>query len=228
MKTALNRATYGVLCITPDNCSNPWVLFEAGAIGARVGNLVCPLVFGMEIDALRYPIRRYQAKPLDKGGVWEMLVAIHGSIDQKLLDAGRLERSFAAHWPAFEKAISMVTTETQAPPVSEPTPEDLLSELLQGVKSIRNSLEQGGFVPLQTIVDVAGDLREEKRTQLIEELFKPVSSEALQFWRLPLRASYGRRSATGASSVGGLTLPPSHTSAPSAPERLSQPSGGRG
>ena len=44
----LSDARVGVLCITPENQSSPWLLFEAGALSKTLDQtFVCPLLFDM-------------------------------------------------------------------------------------------------------------------------------------------------------------------------------------
>src|SRR6266404_1604418 len=47
--TQLERASFGVICLTPENLNAPWLLFEAGAISKKMTDKahVCPYLLGM-------------------------------------------------------------------------------------------------------------------------------------------------------------------------------------
>src|SRR4051794_5290434 len=51
--THLKTADYGLLCVTPENAEEPWVLFEAGALALRTSErLACPYLLDMVPAAL--------------------------------------------------------------------------------------------------------------------------------------------------------------------------------
>src|SRR5215472_19191834 len=44
----LEKANFAILCLTPENLSSPWLLFEAGALSKRSEALVCTYLLGLE------------------------------------------------------------------------------------------------------------------------------------------------------------------------------------
>lgn len=149
----LKVATFGVLCLTPDNIDRPWVLYEAGAIGEKVGgSRVCPMIYGMSVDALRYPLKRFQAKPLTQPGVWDLVRAIHQSTDPPLLTEAQLRVSFDAHWPAFELAIRGVETTVPAP--EPPDTAEVMRGIAQDLRLIKQAVETFGAIPVQRVFEL--------------------------------------------------------------------------
>src|SRR5262245_48446644 len=56
----LRKATVGILCLVPENVTNPWVMFEAGAMfGALDEPRVCPYLFDMELTELALPLGQF-------------------------------------------------------------------------------------------------------------------------------------------------------------------------
>src|SRR2546423_15611549 len=51
---ALKEASYGVLCITADNMTNPWIIYEASAMHNN-GIDVCPYVIDLNIQRGKLP-----------------------------------------------------------------------------------------------------------------------------------------------------------------------------
>jgi len=42
----LEAASFGILCLTPDNLNSAWLLFEAGALTKHAEGRACCLLFG--------------------------------------------------------------------------------------------------------------------------------------------------------------------------------------
>jgi hypothetical protein len=64
----LDNASFGILCITRGNMTEPWINFEAGALSkALAGRRVSPFMFGLEPRAL-WSTLAVSGDPLRKGG----------------------------------------------------------------------------------------------------------------------------------------------------------------
>src|SRR5687768_15972028 len=63
IETHLRKATFGVLCVTPENLLSPWLNYEAGAIGHQVNERrrVCPLLLELLPNDVSRPIGRFQS-----------------------------------------------------------------------------------------------------------------------------------------------------------------------
>ena len=55
----LREAKYAVICLTSDNLTEPWILFEAGALWkAFEGTRVCPYLFRVTEATVTYPLAK--------------------------------------------------------------------------------------------------------------------------------------------------------------------------
>jgi len=61
---AIDNSVAGIICLTKENYTKPWVLFESGAL-SRVG-LVCPIVFDMKKEEIKSPLNIFQASEFNK------------------------------------------------------------------------------------------------------------------------------------------------------------------
>lgn len=67
LATQLDESRFGILCVTQDNQSAPWLNFEAGAIAKQLGlNRVVPLAIDLRLAELRPPLGQFQAKEMTK------------------------------------------------------------------------------------------------------------------------------------------------------------------
>ncbi len=102
--TNLNEARFGIICVTPENLSAPWLFFESGALTSHMGQprLVCPLILGMDKSQLGTPLGLFHARSAtDKEDFLELLRDINANSDGKKLDEDVLESVFEKFWGEF-------------------------------------------------------------------------------------------------------------------------------
>lgn len=71
LQQKLQSAQLGILCLTPENLSSPWLLFEAGAIARTLEKKrVCPYLLGLSPEGLTFPLAQFQAATADQAGTF--------------------------------------------------------------------------------------------------------------------------------------------------------------
>ena len=71
---ALEESRVGLLCITKENISDPWILFEAGALSMRKPIArVCPILFGLRITDVSFPIAQFDMAVFEKEDIKRVL-----------------------------------------------------------------------------------------------------------------------------------------------------------
>jgi hypothetical protein len=139
--TQLRNAGAGVVCITPENQNERWLLFEAGALVRSVPEqrLAIPYLFGMQPGELRAPIREIQAakSAADEGESWQLVLSLYGALQpaEKTLKDAELRDAFDMVWKArLKPMLDKIPTAAPAPqPVANPNAEmlALLRELVE-------------------------------------------------------------------------------------------------
>jgi len=137
--TELEASNFGIICITPENLTSPWVLFEAGALAKSMQDgKVIPLLFGLEFSDITDPLAQFQAKKVDQAGLGEVIQAIEKVSDNKNRE-DLIRRRFNGLWPDFEKMVEEI-------PKRAPTekharqPSEILEELVTGVRGLDSRL----------------------------------------------------------------------------------------
>jgi hypothetical protein len=103
----LAETNFGIVCLTPENCSAPWLLFEAGALAKTLDNtFVCPYLIGLApTDVPAGPLTQFQAKQATYDGTWDLVESINkarkGSIRNDLL-----KENFELWWPKLERSLN--------------------------------------------------------------------------------------------------------------------------
>ena len=105
----LEKAIFGVVCLTKENINSPWVNFEAGALSKHVStDRVSPFLLDVEIaDIGAGPLSQFQATFPDKQNVKQLIESI---ADQSNLAHVKRNLSiyFDQFWPDFEKRLSKI------------------------------------------------------------------------------------------------------------------------
>jgi hypothetical protein len=106
---ALADQDIGIFCITPENYSAPWLVFEAGALSTTATQIrVCPLLFGMMADDLEGPLTQFQATIFDRNDFFKLLQAINELSQDDKLGEAVLRDIFDKFWPTLEEAIQKI------------------------------------------------------------------------------------------------------------------------
>jgi hypothetical protein len=138
----LKGAAYGLLCVTPENATEPWVLFEAGALALRTGEgLACPYLLDMAPAALAGPLAQLQAATANKVGTLQVVETINRLLDEGVrLSAERLRRAVDTWWPGLEAKLADARQVAAAPPAVPARSTDAkLDEVLEIVRTMQRS-----------------------------------------------------------------------------------------
>lgn len=136
----LSSCNYGIICLTSENLTAPWILFEAGAIAKTLDSRVSTLLINIKPSDIKGPLSRYQSTKLEKTDFSQLIMDINKNIEAPL-DKSDLEPLINAIWPLIEAEITKIM---QYAPGEEPeeTAKDInepIEEILQLLRK-QNSL----------------------------------------------------------------------------------------
>ena len=95
----LENTRYGIVCLTRDNISSPWLAFEAGALAKAVGRQrVVPLLADLSPSELKGPLSQFQAIRAKRSGVRSLVGDLATQSKSKLTEK-RLDTLFEKLWP---------------------------------------------------------------------------------------------------------------------------------
>jgi hypothetical protein len=126
----LNHAKVGIICVTPENQHNPWLLFEAGALSKTLEQTrVCPLTFEMSPGQIKGPLSQFQANELNRIGIGKVLKTINESVGtDRAINSSALDEIIDVWWPKLEEQLRGIPEDSAPPPVRGIS--DQLEELL--------------------------------------------------------------------------------------------------
>lgn len=135
----LENANFGIICITPENLSSEWILFESGALSkSMLEGKVIPLLLDLELSDLSGPLSQFQAQKVEAAGIMEVVKSINGVADKKA-DEKIIDRSVPALWPELEKALGNIPDIAPAEKHKRPAHE-ILEEIVTDVRGINSRM----------------------------------------------------------------------------------------
>jgi hypothetical protein len=106
----LNKAAYGILCITKDNRTAPWLHFEGGAISKAIDkSFVSPLLFNVEPSDIHGPFQQFQLTVCTEEDIWSLMRSINSRMDadEQVADSV-LKREFDVWWLELKSKLDEI------------------------------------------------------------------------------------------------------------------------
>lgn len=184
LDTELADTHHGILCLTHENKTAPWVLYEGGCLSKHVGKArVYCYLHELGISDVGYPLARFNLILGDKAGALKIVSSVNTALEKQGVSPERLRRTFEKFYPDFESELSNVPkTETPPPDRSE---KDLLQEVLTLVRG--QSQRHGPPIVIESFAEP------------LESFTEPTSGNALPDIRYRIK-----RSRTASSLLSAL------------------------
>jgi hypothetical protein len=150
ISSALLDTSFGIIVVTKDSLSRPWLNFEAGALAKEVGvdpsQRVVPLLFDVDVRDLHgSPLVQFQYRSLTRDGVRDVV----GSMARLAgVEVPSVHRRFDRFWSDLEKGLEEVRIQQLSrsdPELEEPETSSnvqVLDEILEGVRALVRRADQ--------------------------------------------------------------------------------------
>lgn len=175
ISSELSTCNFGILCLTPENVTAPWLLFEAGALAKSLDEArVIPVLFHLEFSEISSPLSDFQAKKCDKDGIRDVVLSINRAADKRD-NEDRVSQLFELAWPRLCEKIDGIP-ENEADKQRR-APDAVMEELVSSVRALDSR-----FRSLEHIYIEAPPSRRRSRRihpMMFEELlsFPPLDTE---------------------------------------------------
>jgi hypothetical protein len=129
----LETSNIGVICLTPDNTDQPWILFESGALSKSLDKAhVCTLLFGLDAADIRGPLTSFQATKFVQDDFKRLVSTINSTAGDSKLDTAVLDSVFDMWWPKLEQEVTGILKFPDTGAERKRRPErDILEEILE-------------------------------------------------------------------------------------------------
>jgi hypothetical protein len=143
----LDGATFGIVCLTPDNIHNDWILYEAGALTKHVdGRACCLLLQGLKPTDITGPLAQFQSRLFNKVEFSALIRDVNALLAEPLSDSS-MQLILTKWWPDIEsRALSTAGQLSSAPDSPGREPSSILEEVLLRVRGMQFFLERSVVV----------------------------------------------------------------------------------
>lgn len=134
----LSETRFGLLCLTRENLSAPWLLFEAGALSKTPDAYVWTFLHGISPADVEQPLAQFQHTLSEKSDVRKLMHTINQAVrnqNEKSLADTALDKTFETFWPELDAGLAALAyTESQGA-ARVRGDRDILEELLELARS---------------------------------------------------------------------------------------------
>lgn len=107
--TELEDSTFGILCVTKDNLTAPWLTFEAGALSKTMDKaFVSPFLFDIKRSEVDGPILQFQSTIFEKEDINKLLKTLNKACGEEKLTSERLDKAFDVWYPTLETELNKI------------------------------------------------------------------------------------------------------------------------
>jgi hypothetical protein len=140
----LKDTTVGIICLTQENKTRPWILFEAGALAKGLStSRVCTFLIDLEPKDIEDPLAQFNHTFPAKESILGLVKTLNSALGANGLDIRILDQVFETYWPQFEAKFSDILEQTISNEPSKPRPkEDMLGEILENTRIMSSRIRK--------------------------------------------------------------------------------------
>lgn len=140
IQTQLSETSVGIVCLTQENKTKPWILFEAGALAKGISaSRVCTFLIDLKHSDVEMPLAQFNHTSPERDSMRHLVQSLNAcfSIENRLKESV-LQSVFDVYWPQFEEAFASVIAGTADAAVAAAprSQNDMLSEILETTRSM--------------------------------------------------------------------------------------------
>lgn len=148
----LSESNYGIVCLTPQNVTAPWLHFEAGALSKSFESRVSALMIGVSPSDIKGPLSRFQNTKYDKKDFMHLIETIN-NCTEKVLNPNVLNYAFEGQWGRLEKDLDEIISRhskgagevAPSKKAKDSNIEDAVEEILSLVRKMSVSLGRNAY-----------------------------------------------------------------------------------
>jgi hypothetical protein len=140
LSNELEQSRFSIICLTPENLTAPWILFEAGALSKEQQDKVCTYLFGLEFTDIGDPLSQFQATKAEKDQTRELARTINKVCGDSSLSETDFDETFEVWWPKLEQKFFQVQ-KPQTAKDPKRSDRELLEDILTTIRTMQQERE---------------------------------------------------------------------------------------
>lgn len=137
----------GIICLVPGHLTEPWLIFEAGALSKSVTTArIHPFLFGVDPREVPAPLAQFQATRFSKDDLRKLIHALNLETAEAALPTAQVDKVFDVCWLDLENRLTplldaLLTSRAKAEPDTREAERDLTAEELHVLRLVADSAE---------------------------------------------------------------------------------------
>ncbi len=138
----LANTSIGIVCLTKENKSKAWILFESGALAKGLSsNRVCTFLIDLVPTDLENPLAQFNHTFPTRESIWELVRTINLSLKENALKESTLSKVFDTYFPQFEEEFKQIIATTSDTEIKEVRRDnDIMLDVLSTVRLLDKRL----------------------------------------------------------------------------------------
>jgi hypothetical protein len=144
----LKDTDFGIICLTEENLSSPWLHYEAGAIYKSVASRICPVLLGIDKDKVQSPLDQLQCTDLKLDEITRLMLSMNKAAGSPV-DNAQIEETVDVWWSKLDEKIKAIALPSAAKPriegkepkKPEPELEEMIEEVLRRLRNLEHSVD---------------------------------------------------------------------------------------
>lgn len=137
LSKSLNKCDFGIIILTEENRTAPWIMFEAGALAKNIDTgRVCSFLFNLKDTDVVGPLSSFQNTKYEKQDVFKLLEDINNYLEDNKIDKEVLARVFEKMWPDLDAELKKILQQNSKPKVDVRNDRDILEESLRLLRNL--------------------------------------------------------------------------------------------
>jgi hypothetical protein len=137
----------GIICLTRENTSAPWVLFEAGSLAKGLSkSRVCTFLVNLSTSDLEPPLSQFNATSPNKEDMFKLVTTINDALDEKSrLTDEILRMTFDQFWENISEKLNSILKAHKPTKHARRSQEELVEEILEVCRSIQSRVQDQDY-----------------------------------------------------------------------------------
>lgn len=129
LRTELGQTGMAILCLTNENAERPWIMFEAGAVGARIADRtrVVPYLLDFSPGQLKPPLQMFNAVEAKEQPSRVLVESINALLEGHAINTDELDDLWGKFYPDYAAKLANIPPPGAQPPAAPTEAERLAS-----------------------------------------------------------------------------------------------------
>lgn len=143
LSSRLEEANFGLICLTPENLFEPWIIFEAGALTKALRSFAWTLLFNVKTSDVAGPLAEFQHTSIKRHEIKKLMLDINNALgEKKQISEDIINSAFDSRWDELENILNKIMSSVAPGDETQKRPDrEILEEILDLVREMPKRIQ---------------------------------------------------------------------------------------